>query len=741
MSHSFTPAAASFGRRIRITYLTVLVVLFAARMWSVYGVHGFLGANAAHGEMMSVAGRLRGQSTEVLHAAFVRVLAPQLAADDVVERAIETWSLQYAEVARLLPRVCAGEDALCGHFRALQTQMLAVAASARAAARAPPADRTAALDRLTALQGRYIAAAKAWVGELAARFTADAKAQQHTLLLWALAQVLVTALIIAVVLEPVIRRLQRERSAVDRTAEAQSRLVAIVERASSGVIIADPKGRIEWVNQGFVRLTGHTDSAVAGLRPDEVLCGVRTDPDARAALRTAVDAGSGCQVEVLNYTRAGCAYWAQIDLHPIRSPGGALTSFIAVCTDVTERRHARETLQAAKEAAERANRAKGEFLATMSHEIRTPMNGVLGFASLLCDTRLDEEQRDFVRTIEISAKNLLAIINDILDFSKIEAGALKLESISFELSESIEEVIGLMVAKAEEKRLDLRLTIAPNVPGRIVADPVRLRQILVNLIGNAIKFTESGHVHVEVTAIRTDGNHELLISVRDTGIGIRQATQAVLFQKFTQADASTTRRYGGTGLGLAICRQLVELMGGKIGIDSTPGAGSTFWFTLPAIVPEAMDFPSVSSAHPPQVAAGAPPPAHGMRVLVVEDNPVNQKIAVHLLERQGCRVDVAGDGAEAIEMTSQRRYGIVFMDCHMPEMDGFEATLAIRRRENALGSPSLPIVALTASVLQEDRSRCLSAGMDGVIGKPVQPDELAQALRRFAPADAACAAV
>jgi len=1145
MSNPFTPAAKLLGRQIRIAYIAVLVLLFFARMWGVHGVHGFLAADAGHGEMVGVAGRLPGQSAEVAHAAFVRVYAPQTAADDIVERAVGNWFAQHAKAARTLEQVCAGGDPLCVHFHTLGAQMLSIAASARVAAAAPPGERSAAFGRLAALQAGYTTAANAWVDELAAHFTEETKSQQRMLLLLAIAQVLATALLVAVVVEPVIRRLQRERSDGDRAAERQNRLVAIVERTGSAVVISDRQGRIEWVNEGFVRLTGYPIEAVAGRGQDEVLCGEQTDPAARATLRAAIDAGNGCQVEILNYTRDGGAYWAHIDFQPIRSTSGALTSFMAICTDiterkraqdvrhellsrlqkmgsqlpgmlyqyrlrpdgsshfpyssegirqiygvapdsvredaagvfavldpddvprvretiaesaaqlkqwreeyrvrladgrerwvlgnaaperesdgsvlwhgfitdvterrnatqaiadartllqsvldaateaaiiatdvwglitvfnsgaermlqytaaemvgcadplvlhlesevlarsgeltelcgrpiegletltfaaqqggfsirectyvrkdrsrltvslsvtairnaageingylsvatdVTERRRARETLLAAKEAAERANRAKSEFLATMSHEIRTPMNGVLGFANLLRDTPLDAEQRDFVRTIEASGQNLLAIINDILDFSKIEAGAMTLEKIPFDLSEAIEEVVALMSGKAEEKRLELVLSIAPAAPERIVADPGRLKQILVNLIGNAIKFTSMGCVHVEAAAI---GESELKVSVRDTGIGIPLAAQAALFQKFTQADASTTRRYGGTGLGLAICRQLIDLMGGKIGIDSAPGAGSTFWFTMPIHVAETTEsspaphelagrrvlivddlemnrrvlesqlqgwgaectsveggrqalaalqqalaagrpfgvalidhlmpdvdgaelgqmlhadprfaelrlilltlgeqlgsarellergfsayltkpvvrsrllrdamrralLPTASQPVKPAAASQAraeiAAPANLIRVLVAEDNSVNQMVAVRLLERLGCRVDVAGNGAEAVQMATRLPYSLIFMDCHMPEMDGFEATSKIRRHESERGLMAMPIVALTASVLQEDRDRCVSAGMDEIIGKPVQPAELAQVLRRFGPKDAA----
>jgi PAS domain S-box-containing protein len=1004
MPASYTPAAASFGRRIRIAYIVALVLLFASRMWTVHGVHQFLELDAGHGKIVSFAGVLREQSTQVMHAAFVQVYAPRTPAGEDVEAAIGTWVARQAALALLLAPACAGEDALCARFHGLESQMFDVAAHARAAVRAPPAGRAAALDELTHSQAGYGVAAGAWVEDLATRFAADTETQRHTLRLWALAQVLATILVVVVIVEPVIRKLQRERSEGDRIAQGRQELLGRMKKMGSqlpGMVYQyrlrpDGSTHIPYTSEGIRQIYGLSPESVredagaarAMMHPDDEprvreaiansaaqltqwrdeyrVCrpdgverwvlgnatperepdgsvlwhGFITDvterrnaiqavADARALLQSVLDAATEAAIiatdvegvitvfnsgaeRMLQYgsadmvgrpnplvihletdgtsgqcdiTQQGefsareCVYarkdgsrlTVNLSVTAIRDTRGEVTGYLSVATDVTERRQARDTLQAAKDAAERANRAKSEFVATMSHEIRTPMNGVLGFANLLRDTPLNEEQRDFLRNIENSGQNLLGIINDILDFSKIEAGAMTLESIPFDLADAIDEVVALMAGKAEEKHLELGLSIMPNVPRRVVADPGRLKQILVNLMGNAIKFTSLGYVLVEVSAFGEGGRTALRISVRDTGIGIEHGAKGTLFQKFTQADASTTRRYGGTGLGLAICRQLVALMGGTIGIDSTVGCGSTFWFTLPVQSSDTVDpvalpeiagrrvliaddlemnrrvleseleswgadctcvgggrqaravleqawksgrpfdvalldhsMPDVDGAElgemlhtdprfvdlrlilltsgehagaarellgrgfsayltkpvvrsrllrdalnrallsrdrhapatiaaPPAPTAAAPAAAGLIRVLVAEDNSVNQMVAVRLLERLGCRVDVAGNGAEAVQMATRLPYSLIFMDCHMPEMDGFEAALEIRRRENELGRKPMPIVALTASVLQEDRDRCVAVGMDEVIGKPVQPAELTEVLRRFVP--------
>jgi signal transduction histidine kinase/ActR/RegA family two-component response regulator len=411
----------------------------------------------------------------------------------------------------------------------------------------------------------------------------------------------------------------------------------------------------------------------------------------------------------------------------IRTPGNdevtglseAINGILAV------REQSQEDLKKAKQNAEEANHAKSQFLANMSHEIRTPMNGILGMTELALGTNLSAEQHEYLRMVKLSTNSLLTIINDILDFSKIEAGKLELTPVEFRVSECLSEAADSLTLRAKEKGLELVRTIAPEVPATLIGDAGRLRQILINLIGNAVKFTQEGRVSVDVrTEERSESDVLLRFAVSDTGIGIPAEKQKTLFEAFSQVDPSATRRYGGTGLGLAICSQLVRMMGGQIDVDSELGKGSTFHFTARFGISTETD--PIPDGPPGESPDRSSPPAPDSRlpitVLLVEDNPINQKLAIRLLQKRGCNVVLAGNGREAVETSGKQSFDLILMDVQMPEMGGFEATRLIRTRELTSGRHT-PIVAMTACVIKGDREKCLEAGMDAYVAKPIQVDE------------------
>ncbi|MFZ2277298.1 MAG: ATP-binding protein [Prosthecobacter sp.] len=520
-----------------------------------------------------------------------------------------------------------------------------------------------------------------------------------------------------------------------RNQQELEKLSLVASFTDNLVVITDASGRLEWVNDAFVKRTGYTLGEVIGRKPGDVLQGPETDRETVALIGEKLRQGESFQAQLLNYTKSGSPYWVEFHVTPIKNKEGTIVRFIAVQSDITELKRTQSELKIAKEKAEAASQAKSDFLATMSHEIRTPMNGIIGMTSLLLDTELADKQREMVDAVRHSGDSLMTIIEDILDFSKIEARKLDLVEEAFGLDSVISGVVDLLQHKAASRSIDLIVRIGSDVPDCFMGDPGRLRQILMNLVGNGIKFTDEGSIRIQVSRLNATatGAPNLEISVTDTGIGMTEEQQSQLFQPFTQVDSSTTRRFGGTGLGLAICKRLVELMGGSIGVESKRHRGSRFWIRLPLRVVEnqkmpVQEEPEVRAETAPQATIGGIKP----RLLLVEDNEVNARMAMMMLEKNGYPAEVATDGEVAVERFASGVYDGILMDCHMPNMDGYEATRAIRQLEASphWKRPRCRIIAMTANVQAGERERCLAVGMDDYVSKPLRTRPLLEALQQ-----------
>lgn len=417
--------------------------------------------------------------------------------------------------------------------------------------------------------------------------------------------------------------------------------------------------------------------------------------------------------------------WLSLRIRPILKEENEITGLVVIETDVTEVRRVAQEI-AARKKAEEAVETKSQFLANMSHEIRTPLNGILGMANLLSDQIKGEENTHKIEVIQNCGETLLALINDILDFSKMEAGKIVLENIPFELFSCVKDIVELLGPKASEKGLLLHYKIENSVPNWIYGDTTRVRQILLNLVGNAIKFTERGEILVAISSKKMNSDlHEIRIGVKDTGIGISKEAKKRLFKTFSQVDAATTRKFGGTGLGLSICKGLSEAMGGTIGANGELGQGSEFYFTLIAKEAPTQSYKrkNFSEGLGPDMAEKYP-----LQILIAEDNRVNQLVVTGFLKRLGYTADVAANGLEAIQSLKRKKYDLILMDCHMPEMDGFEATREISK----FWSNDRPkIIAATASTLEDDRKRCEEAGMDDILPKPITINGLAEILHKY----------
>ncbi len=521
------------------------------------------------------------------------------------------------------------------------------------------------------------------------------------------------------------RELEEQRRLVRMLEERESRHRNTFDQAGVGIAHLSPEGRFLYVNRRVTQILGYDRDELLGLtffqitHPDDT-------PETNANHHKLIhEEGTVVSVEKRYLHKSGAAVWVHLVTTLARDPVTEEAYYLSVFDDISTRKRA-EDFERALRATEAANRAKSEFLANMSHEIRTPVAGILGMTDLVLDTELSAEQRDYLDAVKSSAKALLGIINGILDLSKIEARKLELEIVELSLRELLHEALKPLELQARGKQLELDWAVAADAPDRLYGDPGRLRQILLNVVGNAIKFTERGRVRLRVeTVVDRPAEVVLRFSVEDTGIGIDAARQEEIFSPFEQADTSMSRRFGGTGLGLSIASRLVKKMGGEIEVRSQVGVGSTFSFTARfEPVP-----PASASGSRPRPRVMSPAATRSLHVLVVDDNEINQKVTTKLLERRGYTVAVCGDGVQALEYLEATPVDLVVMDVQMPRLDGLEATRRLRLRERGSGRHT-PVVGLSACAMDGDGQRCLAAGMDGYLTKPVSSREIVSEIER-----------
>ena len=529
-------------------------------------------------------------------------------------------------------------------------------------------------------------------------------------------------------------RLELSRKKAERRADAlrqsEERFKTLVDHAPEAIVLLDAdEGRFVDANENALQLFELSRDQLLQRHPAEVSPPFQPDGSSSIELaREKIEAVLSGRKAVFDWVHCN-SHGAQIpcEVRLVRLPAGQKNLLRASITDISARKQTENELSAARDAAEAASRAKSEFLANMSHEIRTPLNGVIGMTEFVLGTQLTASQREYLEMVKESGESLLAIITDMLDFSKIEAGKLELVPVEFDLRARLERAVKPLATRAHEKSVELLLQVSQNVPNRMTGDFERLWQVIVNLVGNAIKFTDDGQILLGVTLeSQIDNQTVLRITVTDSGDGIPEDRIAQIFNAFEQADNSLTRRHAGTGLGLAISSRLVELLGGRIWVESEIGKGSTFQFTASFHVPsESITQPCKDDQLSENRSSIRP-----LKILLAEDSPMNVKLTVGLLSRWGHQVTVAHNGSEAIAIFEQEEFDLVLMDVQMPETDGLQATAAIREKE-AQSNHRVPIIALTAHAMPEDRNRCLAAGMDGYVTKPISARVLHEAIESF----------